>query len=204
MKKSLVKPLTGKRVLELLKKSKVYMSQPPAFVKAKNPHILNIIAIIGEDQLNSNATFANIIKANLHFSQYCLDHGLAEEIAKEAVKSKKQMSKKAKRLKTGIAQATGDFGELFSAFFSDDLVGSLTQTVSSLQDSLAETLKEYSVALSDPKAFLKNNGMTVLQGLIWLGLTPDVAARCANGSMTIIELLSVDPSVFVNLPGTNS
>ena len=171
MKKASVKPLTGKRVLEFLKQNKVYMSQPPAFVKAKNVHVLSILTILGEDRLSSKATFANIIEANLYFGKYCLDHGLAEEIAKETEKSKKQMAKNAKQMKNGMVEAAGDFGDLFDALFSDNLVGSLADMASSLQGSLADTLKEYSEALSDPKAFLQSSGMTVLQGLMWLGLT---------------------------------
>lgn len=203
-KKKIAPSLTGEQIAELLENNAYFVSLPKEYAAALMVHIKNMPAILGTKRLSQPTTFASLIKYNQFFYKYCLDNGLAEEIAKAQKALVDQVPEKVEVIKGGMDEMVNGFGGLFGALFSDDLVKDLAQMVSRLQEDLLSNLKYFAPAVKDPAKFLKENGVTEEQGLMWMGLSPKLARRCAKENVTIAELLSLEPGAMVFLPGKAS
>jgi hypothetical protein len=202
-KKTSVVP-TGEQIAKLLESNAYFMSLPKEYATALMVHIKNMPTILGSKRLSQHATFASLIKYNQFFYRYCLDNGLAEEIANAQKALVDQTPKMMEGVKDGMDGVVEGLGGLFGAFFGDDLVKDFAQMVASLQENLLSNLKYFAPVVKDPAKFLKENGVSEEQGLMWMGLSPQLAKRCAKEKVTIAELLSLEPGVIVFLPGKAS
>ncbi len=195
--------VTVDAILEILSGNATFMGQQPEILKVQTEFVKEIIEILGTMRLSKIVTFSSLIEANVFFHRYGLDHGMAEKIAAEMKKAQEQMKKNAVEMKDEMLDAVGDLGGFFSGFFSNDLVGSLADMVGNLQSNMSDALSELEEMVKDPAKFLDDQGATELQGLMWIGLSPALAKRCADKKdITIADLLSLEPGTIVNYPGS--
>lgn len=195
--------LAGEAVLKILSENQTFMAQSPAMIAAQTEFILRIDEILGEDRLSKSVSFGSLIEANVHFHKYALENGMAEKIADEMKKSQEVMKQQAVNMKDTMVSELGGLGNLFGMFFTDEVIGSLANIVSDLKTQLSDTIASFDEILKDPDKFLKDQGGTELQGLIWIGLSPSLAKQCTKKTdLTIAELLLLEPGTIVNYPGS--
>jgi hypothetical protein len=200
MTKTKVSPvLSGDKIVALLEADSNFKALPADYAIAFKEFVKNMPVILGK-RLSQQVTFASLLKANQHFYKHCLEQGLADQIIAAQKTLQEQAPKLMDDVKGRMDEATG-LGDFFDVFFGEDLLGGMTSMVAGLQSSLLSKLKDFVPVVNSPAKFLKESGITEEQGLMWLGLSPELAKRCTKEKVTIGDLLLLEPCVMIFLPG---